>query len=527
MKGSIDMGSTLNPAGLYCVYLRKSRKDMELEALGHGDTLARHAQALAELAERLGIRVARTYREVVSGDTIADRPEVQRLLEDVNAGRWDGVLAMDVDRLGRGDSIDQGVIMQSFYYSNTLIITPDKIFNPADESDAEFMEIKLFFARREYKMIKKRMQRGRIASVMDGCWISPRAPYGYERVRLTDRKGWTLRPVPDKAEIVRSVFSWYAYGMDGRTVGANSIANRLNEMGLRTDLGNPWTPSAVKVMLKSPVYVGMVQWNQRQESVRIENGARVKSRPLSDNAILAQGRHEAIVDRAVYDRVQAMLSGHAKRPKNEMSPFANPLGGLVICPVCGHTMQRKDSSRGAFLYCPTPYCATASAYLTAVEDSLLDILSAWRDEFTVAPQEPQSAPDSAASVAARRQLIVQRDALSNQLTRHYDLLEQGVYSVDEFRRRRAEVQAQIAQVDSALNALDQIPAPDPRAALLPQITTILDSYYTAPDPEAKNNLLRTAIDHIVYHKTQRNMRNNTPGDNLTLEVFPRLPNTTP
>lgn len=518
--------TTINPSGLYCAYLRKSRKDLELEALGQGDTLERHARALSDLAARMGIRIARTYREVVSGDTIADRPQVKQLLEDVNAGRWDGVLAMDVDRLGRGDSIDQGVIMQSFYYSNTLIITPDKIFDPADEADAEFMEIKLFFARREYKMIKKRMQRGRIASVMDGCWISPRAPYGYERVRLTDRKGWTLRPVPDKAEIVRAVFSWYADGMDGQTVGKNNIANRLNDMGLTTDLGNPWTPSAVYCILSSPVYIGMVQWNRRQESVRIENGTRVKSRPVSDNGIIVKGRHKPIVDRALFDRVQAMLAGHTKRPKNAQSPFANPVSGLVTCPVCGHTMQRKDSVRGDFLYCPTSRCATASAYMSAVEDAILDTLADWRDTFRVSAQQAQTAPDSAAKDAARRQLNAQRDALTGQLKRHYELLEQGVYSVDEFKQRRADVQAQVARIDQALEDLDSPPAQDPRAALMPQILTVLDAYRDAPDAETKNKLLRSVIDHIVYHKTQRNMRNNGLGDNLSLEVFPRLPKNT-
>lgn len=518
----------IDPAGMYCVYLRKSRKDMEAEALGQGDTLARHAQALAELATRLGVHVARTYREIVSGDTIAARPEVTRLLEDVNAGRWDGVLTMDVDRLGRGDSIDQGMIMQSFLYSDTLIITPDKIYDPANENDMEFMEMKLFFGRREYNMIKKRMQRGRIASVMDGCWISPRAPYGYERVRLADRKGWTLAPVDEKANIVRAVFAWYADGMEGKTVGANSISARLNLMGLRTDLGNAWTPSSVKTMLRSPVYVGMVQWNQRQGSVRIENGMRVKSRPISENAILTKGRHPAIIDRELWERVQAMLRSHAKRPKKDMSPFANPLGGLVRCPICGHTMQRKDSGgRPPFLYCPTAYCATASAYLFAVEDAILDILAAWREAITIAPRTPQNAPDAAATDAARTQLTAQREALTGRLTRHYELLEAGVYSVDEFTQRRAETQRQIAEIDDALHALTQTPAPDPRAALLPQITTVLDSYRSTLDPEAQNALLRSVIDHIVYHKTQRNMRNNLPGDNLTLEVFPRLPDSTP
>ena len=60
----------INANGLYCAYLRKSRRDMELEAMGQGETLARHEKQLTDLAARLGIRIARTYREIVSGDTI-------------------------------------------------------------------------------------------------------------------------------------------------------------------------------------------------------------------------------------------------------------------------------------------------------------------------------------------------------------------------------------------------------------------------------------------------------------------------
>ena len=134
--------------GIYCAYLRKSRSDCEAEALGFGDTLARHEAELRRTADRLGIHIAQWYREVVSGDTIAARPEVRRLLTDIEENAWDGVLVMDVDRLGRGDSIDQGTIMQTFVISNTLIVTPDKIYDPSDDSDAEFFEIKLFFSRR-------------------------------------------------------------------------------------------------------------------------------------------------------------------------------------------------------------------------------------------------------------------------------------------------------------------------------------------------------------------------------------------
>ena len=106
----------------YCMYLRKSRSDMEAEKHGEGETLARHERALMELAKRQHITISKVYREIVSGETLAARPEAQALLADVEAGMWDGVLVMEVERLARGDTIDQGIVAQAFKYSGTLII---------------------------------------------------------------------------------------------------------------------------------------------------------------------------------------------------------------------------------------------------------------------------------------------------------------------------------------------------------------------------------------------------------------------
>ena len=521
--------TTLNPSGLYCAYLRKSRRDLELEALGQGETLARHEKQLSELAERLGITVGHWYREIVSGDTIAARPQVQRLLEDVNAGRWDGVLAMDVDRFGRGDSIDQGVIMQTFLYTSTLIVTPDKIYDPNDDSDAEFFEVKLFFSRREYSAIKKRMQRGRLASVSDGCYMGPRPVYGYERAKLKGRKGWTLKIVPEKAEIVRSIFSWYADGMDGREVGAAVIANRLNDMGLRTDLGHRFLPSGVRHLLQNPTYIGKVQWNQRVTTTRFENGVRVRKRLPCPDAMLIDGLHEPIIDRALWDRVQQMFAGHVKRPKNAQALGRNPLAGLVACGVCGRTMQRKPDYHGRpdHLFCPTPHCATASAYIPVVESAVLEIFRGWIREFD-SPEAVEAAraaaeADAAARQAARRQIEAQLSTLADQQARLYDLVEQGVYSPSLFAQRRDELNTRAEQLRATLADLDATPAPDPRATILPQVKTVLATYSSTDDPTERNALLRTVVDHITFHKTVRNYRNTAPGEHLTLEIYPRRP----
>lgn len=517
---------TIRPSGLYCAYLRKSRRDMELEAIGQGETLQRHEKHLADLAARLGIRVAQTYREIVSGDTIAERPQIQQLLQDVNAGLWDGVLAMDVDRLARGDSIDQGIILQTLLYANVLVITPDKIYDPSDESDAEFFEIKLFFSRREYTQIKKRMQRGRLASAMDGCYMGSRPVYGYERVKLQGRKGWTLRPVPEKAEIVRAVFEWYAHGMDGRDAGAAVIADRLNGMGLLTDMGNRFEPSYIRHMLQNPAYIGKVQWNQRTTQYAIRDGKRVSSRPKCDDALLIDGQHEPIIDPALWQEVQKMFQTHAKRPKNLHAEVANPLAGLVICAECGRALQLKSDPRrrSGFLGCVTQHCPTCATSIDVVEDVVLDGLRAWVGEHSLPGNTPAPVPDAdvCASAAARAQLQDQLSTLETQSGRLYDLLEQGVYSVATYRERRADLDARIADVHARIASLSASPKPDPISAILPQVRTVLDAYELAATPAEKNALLRTVLDHVTYTKTQRCYRNNTPTDHLSLTLYPRI-----
>ena len=92
----------LNKNGNYVVYLRKSRKDTELENKTDEETLARHERILKESANRYGIGISKIYREVKSGDSIAARPQMQRLLSEISEGLWDGVMVVEIERLARG-----------------------------------------------------------------------------------------------------------------------------------------------------------------------------------------------------------------------------------------------------------------------------------------------------------------------------------------------------------------------------------------------------------------------------------------
>ena len=220
--------------GNYIMYLRKSRKDIEAEQHGEGETLVRHFRMLDDLAKRMRINVTVILEEIVSGDTIAARPKMQKLLSMIETGMFDGVLVVEVERLSRGDTVDQGTVAKTFKYSDTKIITPFKTYDPENEYDEEYFEFGLFMSRREYATIKRRLVRGSHASRSEGKYIGSVAPYGYKIVKLKKQKGYTLEIVPEEAEIVRIIFDLASIGDEnGIRLGRTKIADYLNDHGYK------------------------------------------------------------------------------------------------------------------------------------------------------------------------------------------------------------------------------------------------------------------------------------------------------
>lgn len=203
------------------VYLRKSRADQgTLE-----ETLRKHKKTLLEFAAAHGLRVAPEdiYEEVVSGDSLYARPQMLRLLEQVELKRYGAVLCMDIDRLGRGNMSDQGIIVETFKNSGTKIITPSQAYDLNDEIDENNVEFAAFMARFEYKQIKKRLRAGVRRSIQDGCYLS-NAPYGYRRAVVNKRH--TLEIYEDEAKYVRLIFDMYV----NRGLGSQHIADAINAM---------------------------------------------------------------------------------------------------------------------------------------------------------------------------------------------------------------------------------------------------------------------------------------------------------
>ena len=136
----MDHRSKLNLFGAdAAAYLRKSRME---EGMATDEVLAKHQKTLTDYAAAHGIHIIDTYPEVVSGESLYARPQMLRLLQDVEDGKYDAVLCMDLDRLSRGRMKDQGIILDAFRDSGTLIITPEHTYNLSDDLDDEMAEFK-------------------------------------------------------------------------------------------------------------------------------------------------------------------------------------------------------------------------------------------------------------------------------------------------------------------------------------------------------------------------------------------------
>lgn len=534
------MSRPLNPLGTYYAYLRKSRADREAEAHGEGETLLRHQKMLEALSAQLGISITRFYREIVSGETIQDRPVIQELLQDISGGKCDGVLVVEVERLARGDTSDQGTIAKYFNLSDTLIITPLKIYDPKDEYDEEYFEFGLFMSRREYKAINRRIQRGRAASVREGKWIASTAPYGYERVKIKGGKGYTLQIVPEQAEIVRLVFHLYLHGErqpDGshKRLGRLLICKRLDAMGIRPTASKKWSVSTIRDMLQNLAYIGKVCWGKEQEKSIIENGAMKKIRVKNPDCCMYDGLHPPIIQEDEFFQVQELIQEKPAAPIVSNKILKNTLSGIVKCGKCGSWLTRMASNTKDGYYnlcCPNRSCDNISAPMYLIEEKLLESLKEWLDGYILEWEEGGCTPHEPPALHAKEKSLQNYEKelalLKQQKERTYDLLEQGVYTADVFQSRLDTITGRIQAITLEIDSLQHSINADREAAyaldtFIPRVQDILDTYFKTDSVPSRNEMLKSIISHAEYIKTARNRKFDRDNANFTLTIYPKLP----
>ncbi len=471
----------------YCMYLRKSRADAEAELRGEGETLARHRRTLLELAKRRGIELTAEYCEIVSGDSIAARPQMQALLADIETKKYTGVLCMEIERLARGNTIDQGIVAQAFKDSGTLIITPVKTYDPNNEFDEEYFEFSLFMSRREYKTIKRRMQAGRLASVKEGNYIGTTAPYGYRKTH-PEPKVHTLEIIPEEAEHVHLMYRMY---MDGN--GPRAIASELNARGVVPVKTAMWEPVSVKKILQNPIYKGMVQW-----------------RTKGSGESCYKGMHPAIIPPDVFDAVQDKRRANPAAQVPDQKDVKNHYHNVLFCANCGHQMRRRyiKQSGKAHMLCRYKTCTgkVVSATMDSVDDAVLSALHfrVGELETLLAAGDTKGAVVKDRNSEEKRRYVQELQRVKKQQTRLYDLLEQEVYDTPTFLERMQVLNAARAELERRIADIEREEVAPKRSVeeSIVHLKHVIERFPSA-NADEKNRLLLLVVKKIWYKKTEK------------------------
>ena len=250
-----------------------------------------------------------------SGGTL-ERPALQRLLRDVEAGKVDAVICYRIDRLTRSLT-DFARLVDVFERQNISLVSITEHFNTATSIGRLNLHVIMSFAQYERELAGERIRDKFLASRKRGLWMGGHAPLGYD---VRDRK---LVINAGEGQLVRHVFRRFL-----QVGSATKLAQELNTAGHRTKRGKPFDKGVVYKLLNNPTYTGRVT---HKEAVY-------------------EGQHEAIVDRGTWDKVHVILAENAHR-RASRTRAATPalLKGLIFGPD-GHAMAPSHTRRRGRLY---------------------------------------------------------------------------------------------------------------------------------------------------------------------------------
>ena len=265
----------------------------------------------------------------ISGKNIKDRPALKELLSDAKEGKFDMVISWKINRVSR--KLEDVLKIVNLLEKNNITFKsysePFETDTPAGRMQFQMMALIGEFER---GTIAQNVKMGMIAKAKSGNWCGGRV-LGYDLVPNNspeeEKKGKNKLKINEKeAEIVRFIFNEYSKGK-----GYKAITNQINKLGYKTKKGNDFSVGSIRDILTNPVYIGEIRYNVRQ------NWSEKRRRNINPNPIRVKGKHEAIIDRELWDKVQLILESKKGKP-SRIYDGEYPLTGILRCPKCGAGM---------------------------------------------------------------------------------------------------------------------------------------------------------------------------------------------
>ncbi len=287
----------------YVLYARKSTEQDEKQAL----SIESQVKEMLAIAERENLDVVDIRREAHSAKDSGQRPVFKEILEDIQRGRYTGILAWAPDRLSRNagdlgsvvDLMDQKFLIDIRTHGQHFHNSPNEKF---------LLMILCSQAKLENDNKSINVKRGLKTRVEMGLWPAP-APTGYLKEKRVDRKCETLID-PDRAPIVKQMYEKVAY----EKWSGRKIYHWLKfDLNFRTVNGNKnLTLSNIYVILQNHFYYGTFEYPKKSGN-------------------WYQGKHEPIITKELFDAAQKQIKSQFVRSEGKEFAFTK----LMTCGLCG------------------------------------------------------------------------------------------------------------------------------------------------------------------------------------------------
>jgi DNA invertase Pin-like site-specific DNA recombinase len=486
-------------------------------------------------SQQAGYELVREFAdEGVPGSEVERRADLQALIEFFESRHRQkrpvrGLFVWDMDRLSRATSIRTAAILDRLTQAGlTHIHTADEVYDLEEDLDLVLLNLKQDLTKAAYaKAIGKNVLRARQARARAGLWPGSPVPLGYV---LGD--DGHLAVDPEWADVIRWIYDRYADTADSLA----DVCRRLNnDPAARKPPSGEWSPNAVHRILTHPVYTGTLTYGARScgkyyrneggQVVRVKGnaGRKTNRRSAKGSAIVVEGAHEAIVDRATFDAVARKLAANRwKRTTPIPGGGAWVLSGIAYCGCCGRRLvgttqldrRRRPPRVYRRLFCPGHRdLGTGCATGYVLQDVVLEELAALvKEEFgkparveRVGRQiEKLLAAKEGEDARRREALAAKLAALDAQLpTAARRLL---LLSEEEFpglQREYAAMQREREQLDAELNSTEearQVSREDARRMqdALADLGRLEEVIAERP-PELVRDLLARIVEKVTLH----------------------------
>lgn len=476
------------------IYLRKSR--------GEEEDLKKHETVLEGTCNKNNWKYIK-YKEIGTSDSIELRPQMKKLLVEVESGLYDAVLVNDYDRLSRGDMGEQDRIKKVFRKSNTLIITPNKIYDLNNDSDDMYTDFEGVFARQEYKKIKKRLQQGKKIGARMGKWTNGTPPFGYCYERYNDKYNEKGLVVNDEESVVYK----YIIQQSLEGVSPNKISYDLNIKGYKTRNGNSWSNVSVYRILESETYLGKIVSNKQKGDGHVlkkDSADEFKRLPKSE-WVIVENCHEALIEQEDFDRIQYLIDSRRLLPTSARSSKGE-FTGILRCGVCGHTLATQyRESNSTIKTCGYKNefgerCGNRGGSFNEVRIELNKAILQYRDSIL----DNVGKSNNNEIIAIQDKIKLKEKDLnkfSSAFEKVQDSYELGDYSRDEFLTRKTKWEdkinnskSEIARHKRELKTQEQITSQDK----LEVLNDYLENFDRITDVSDRNKFYKTFLESIIW-----------------------------